>query len=453
MCETPSTVATGDFSKDFFPIAEEPLLLCPEPIRAIVSDHVRECSAPANAAAAVAFALAAAVIGPRCKITVGNRPAFTAGLHVLVAHTAIRQLDWFDLLQAHFIGVVLKMQKARQQRGDQVLKGLIDQHRNDAEAARKYCPTEAPMVEEQSELAIVSLTAKLKSSIVLHSAAPLEITAALPQAFDASILCATLGSDPLDDLALLSPQDRRKLAVMLNTLWEGRPGVEAPSMLSLLWNTPYTSLRHLAQWREFHAGALPVPLLLQFSLCPRSVDPQIKLPGEAEWNACIDRLFELRINAKEAVYYTVEAPALTEFEAGITKNLETVPECFQKHVGWLSSLPSRLALVIHVMEGGGDKIPSCTVDRAVGLAQWFGANHLKTMVSALPVRISFDTTARPDAEAIMLGKITKKGPITRRGLWRSYNKPRSETFDNTLDALLAHGKVTWNENNELAAVK
>lgn len=446
-----TSTVVGDFSKDLFAVTEDPLSLCPEPIREMVADLVRECSAPESAVVAAAMALIAAVIGPKHKIAVGNRPPVTPGFHVLVAHTALRQLDWFALLQAHFIETVFNMQKAQRQCGGPGLEFQIAQHRKDAEAATKFSPAEAPLVNEQAGLAIASLTVKLKPFIVLNSSVPQAIAGALPQAFDASILCTTMGADPIDDLALLSPQERRHLAVWLNQLWEGQPCGDSPDMLSLLWNTPYTGLRHLTDWREFHAGALPVPLLLQFSLEPHSVDPKIKLPGEAKWNACIDRLFEHRIMAKETIY-TVDSPALTEFEANIAKKLDTVPECFQKHVVWLIGLPPRLALVIHLIEGGGATIPSSAVDRAVGLVNWFGANHLRAMVSVLPVRASTDAAAGADSEGIMLAKITKKGPVTRRALWRSFNKPKAETFDNTLDALLAHGKVTWNDRKELIPV-
>lgn len=52
----------------------------------------------------------------------------------------------------------------------------------------------------------------------------------------------------------------------------------------------------------------------------------------------------------------------------------------------------------------------------------------------------------------MLRKIVSKGAVTRRKLWRSYDRPVAVKFDTTLNALLEAGKIQLNEDKAFVAL-
>lgn len=238
-----------------------------------------------------------------------------------------------------------------------------------------------------SELA--KLHARLKSDLILNSAVPKQIMEALPRNLDGGVLCTTLGTDPLDDLALLKPQERRQLAHWLNRLWEGQPLSQLPALkqLSLLWTTKVESLGHLARWREFHAGTTPVPLLVVSSVADRWGEPGARIPHEAQWERLMDDLFDRRCEAEETVLQLDEESRqpLWDFELHLRRNLHTMPREFRPHLAWLPGLAPRLALTLHLVERkNGDSISLDTAIRAVKIARFFAGKHLQATMSALP---------------------------------------------------------------------
>jgi hypothetical protein len=452
------------FLLNLFPelAGEFPLNLCPESIRLVAGDVSAVFKTSSVPAVAAALALAATAIGPRQRLRLSPRTTVTAGFNLLVARLQPRLLQWLDILQSRLLGRVAAMQRALHGDGEYGTRNLLAQYERDLNATRESHEPDPELIRHVM-LEMARLRARLKSNLILSAAGPKEILAAAAKAFDGGILCTTLGTDPLDDLALLKAEDRRQLAQWLNVQWEESviPYATALSEVTVLWHTQARSLDHLARWREFHAGTLPVPLLVQLDTSDPFENPGVLLPNEPAWVDVIDSLFDRRCVADEHVYALASdaQKPFQEFELHLRRNLHLAPPEFRSHLAWLPGLAPRLSLLFHLLEGGTElEIPSTITARATTIARWLGGRHLQALVSALPVRPQpYPTdgtaiTADTDAAAVMFGKIAAKAPISRRQLWRAYNRPRAESFNQTLDALIGAGKVQWNQDAKLVPV-
>ena len=434
-----------------------PIQRCPLSIQQIATGIHAHFNTPLEAVAVVALALAATAIGPS-RIVRHNRADLTALFNVMIAHTGTRELPWFHLLQSRLVQHVVAMQRALSKNGVEGTHRLIAQRLSDLDAARRSNNPPVDLI-EIAITEIAQLKARLKPEIILGLPSPAEITAATPNSFDTGLWLTSLGSDPLDDLSVLTPADRRLLATWLNTQWAGAelPQAAQPGKLSILWSTRTTSLRHLAHWREFHSGSMPIPLLILTSLDEPIPVPEKPLPCEAGWETLIDEAFKMRCHNHEQGYFIDPAqPLFQDFQNDIARHLEQVPEVFRNHITWLPTFAPKLALLFHILNGESErKIPRETAENAVAVARWIGGKHLQSLVAALPISSNppvTDTTAStddPQAANRMLQKIRDNGPISRRNLRRTYNRPREQGFDITLDALLATGAVKLTAKKQL----
>lgn len=130
-CESEASSNEEDLgSLGIFPgIANEfPLALLPDPVRLMIGDLVDSFEAPPVAAAAVASSLCAAAAGPCYRLQLKNHASLTAGFHILVAHNDLRQLPWFDVLQAPLVGRVASMQHDLHADGREGTWHLIQQY-------------------------------------------------------------------------------------------------------------------------------------------------------------------------------------------------------------------------------------------------------------------------------------------------------------------------------------
>jgi hypothetical protein len=120
-----------------------------------------------------------------------------------------------------------------------------------------------------------------------------------------------------------------------------------------------------------------------------------------------------------------------------------------RQINWLPCLALRLALVFWLFDpkSRGCEIGPEYVTNAVTVAEWLGSEHLAVVHSFADCGASrppADKTATVDIRdpvEVMLRKIRQKAPVSRRQLWRSYDKPRSVWFHATLESLLRAGKI------------
>jgi hypothetical protein len=230
-----------------------------------------------------------------------------------------------------------------------------------------------------------------------------------------------------------------------------------PGTLSLLWSAAETNLARLNLWKEFHSGAMPVPILLLSSGEP--MKPFVPLAETEAWQAAINHLFDARCMVKDTETYGFAAEAqliLASREEAFLAALNTAPPELARHLVWLPQFTSRIALLLRVTREAKDaEIGEQDVRAALDITRALGTAHLRTLIRVVSKskKSPADAPAPPDKSAVMLAKIISKGPIRRRDLRRTYDNPSPEWFDPTLEGLIGVGLVRRDVDGRLVAGK
>jgi hypothetical protein len=428
---------------------------CPPIIQDTAAEVIKTFGAAPEAAIAVLLNVAAAALGSRVRLQMRDTRTIAPAFSLIVGHNQFRELVWFDMLQAPLVCRVTGMQLDLYTEGTRKIEQAIKQRCADLDAAVKTDGPN-PVLVAQAKLDIARLEAGLHPSVVLNRFSIKGLAEQLAHAFDPAILSVTAGSDPMDDIASLKPAERRELVRVLNLSWEGQPiqlnRGTIPGVISLLWCTPRTNLDRLRYWREFHAGAMPAPVVLLLS--PEGPGGGVPNAHMQDWQLLVNTFFDLRCIAKEPRLYTLTAAAdklLSEWTNGFTAKLHSLPPELARHLVWLPQLARRLALLMEVMGNpNGDTISEAAAQAAVGVIRALGRAHFGTLLEVvLP-----GTTApadNTDPADKMLDTIRKKQPITRRELRRSFDDQHVGWFNKALAGLMSLGKVRTDEEGLLMA--
>jgi len=431
---------------------------CPEFMQPVATAIIHEFEAAPEAVVAAMLAIIAASLGSRFRVATRAGEQLPASFNTIIAHRSLRDLAWLALIQGPFIARVNEMQMALSRDGIGETEKEIEKRLADQRAAIKTRLPSQPLI-DQLKRDIARLQARLRPHVITDKLSIRMIGELLTRAFDNSILAVTTSTDPLDDLSIAKPAERREIARILNMSWAGKPiplnKGSVPGAVNLLWSTPEANLARLNSWREFHGGTMPVPILLLESSEPmRLIKPMAE---GAAWRAVVDHLFDVRCTTEEVATYvfTPEADAyLVAWEEAYLVTLDTGPLELARHLIWLPHLAYRIALLVRVTrEAEGTEISIEDVRAAVAITKALGAAHLRTLAKFIYSAKSgtTDATDCPDKSAVMLAIIRRKQPVTRRGLWRTYNDPRAEWFIPALEKLINAGLVRYDERGSLVA--
>ena len=433
---------------------------CPAFMKPVASVIIEKYAAPAEAVVGAMLSVTAAALGSRYRVATRTGEQFPASFNLVIAHQSLRNLGWFDLIQCPFIARVNEMQIALHRDGMNAVEREIEKRLADQRASIRTKLPDQRLI-DQLKRDIARLQARLRPHVVTDKLSIRMIAELLTRAFDNSILAFTTSTDPLDDLSTLKPIERREVARILNISWGGKPiplnRGSVPGTVSLLWTTPEGNLARLNSWREFHSGTMPVPILLLSSSEPMKLIRPME-EGTA-WAAAVDHLFDVRCTAEEVRTYGFTSGAdayLAAWEEAYLAALDTVPTELAKHLVWLTALAYRVALLNRVTrDGNGNEIEEEDVRAAVAITKRLGAAHLRMLGRFVSPGKGgpTDATDRTDKSADMLAKIRKKGPISRRGLWRTYDAPRAEWYYPALEKLIDAGLVRYDETGALVACK
>lgn len=425
---------------------------CPEFMRSVATAVIREYAAAPEAVIGAMLAVAAASLGNRFRVATRSGDVLPAAFNTIIAHRSLRHLGWLDLIQCPLVARVTEMQLLLKRDGIQATEHAITKRLADFDAAKKMRQLSQDMI-DKLKLDLARMQARLRPHVLTNRLSMKMIGDHFTQAFDHSLLAVTAHTDPLDDLSTLKPAERREIAALLNQSWAGKPillnkGV-IPGTVTLLWSTPQANLGRLSVWREFHEGMMPVPILLLTSDEPmKLIRPMAE--GTA-WHDAIDDLFDIRCAQKEDAVYSFATAAdqhLATWEEAFLAALDTVQSELARHLVWLPQLACRIALLFRITrEAEGMEISTEDVQAAIAITEALGAAHLRTLTRFVwrEKEGSTDAIDRTDKSAVMLAKIRKRGPISRRGLWRSYDDPRAEWFVPILAKLIHTGLVRHDE--------
>jgi len=335
----------------------------------------------------------------------------------------------------------------------EIQKRLADQRE-----AIKTVPLTQGMI-DRLKADVARLQARLYPHVISDRLSVRTIGDLLTKSFDNSVVALTISTDGLDDLGVLKPVERRDIARILNLAWAGKmiplSSGSIPGTVSVLWATPQANLARLGTWKEFHGGAMPVPILLLSSTEPMKVIKQIA--EVAVWRDIVNHFFDARCTEEIGRTYSFTSDAeayLATWEEEYLATLDTVPPEMGRHLVWLPALACRIAMLIRVTrEGNGNEISLEDVRAAVVITKGLASAHLRTLVKFMfPGKTGkTDGVDRADRSAIMLAKIRQEGPLTQRELRRTYNDPNPEWFVPALEKLIDAGLVRYDEKGALVA--
>jgi hypothetical protein len=169
----------------------------------------------------------------------------------------------------------------------------------------------------------------------------------------------------------------------------------------------------------------------------------------------VEQLLDHRFLNIEVPYtFTPEAQSvLNGFADEIEAGFPGVPVSLIPHLAWLPELCERVAVILWILRSRDSPVDAAAaaVDDAVVVAKWLGRQHLRNLLSGHPIADGAAGADHADAAAEMLHKIRQKGPLTRRQLYRSYDKARGDWFFPVLESLLDAGKAVYVDGGRLVA--
>lgn len=450
--EKPAEEDAPPFVSALFPLqpAEAGLSHCPEILRGIVGDIVKQCGARPEHVTAVALCVAAVAMGQAQKINHLRGPASPAFFNLVLSHNAPGSLPWFDLLASPLVDRVMKMQVVLYDKGQAAKERQVAQAVLGFQDAARTIHAEKDLM-RIAEADVARKRAGLKPFVIMGRFDIQMLSEALPLAFDNCVTFMALGSDPGDQLLRLKADQRSRLAEILNRSLKGTPltiGRKTHAAhVSLLWQTAQPTSAIVGAG-GFDPRFLAVPMLLLSENAAKPITQLSKLPHEAAWSKTLEVLFDLRCKEKVGIFpLSKEAEAaLSEFGGQIESNLEVIPEKCRPHVNWLPELARRVTLLFWILNCGKEVVVDVkTAADAIAVVKWIGRQHLRAVASAAAAVFTDHT----DWMSVMLTKIEAKAPISRRELWRSFDNPRVKWFSPALESLISSGRVRRNDRKEL----
>jgi hypothetical protein len=155
-----------------------------------------------------------------------------------------------------------------------------------------------------------------------------------------------------------------------------------------------------------------------------------------------------------------ESLEMLEWFAGkLGEKLEVVPRLLRRHFDWMPDLVVRLALLLAVADRLTGAQPMANIigidemSRAILLGWWFVQEHYDALQWVLGTSPDSSVDDEPDTfgstdgtdrialEGMILERLSREGPLTRRELTRSFHKLPSRERDEVLRKLVREGKV------------
>jgi hypothetical protein len=172
---------------------------------------------------------------------------------------------------------------------------------------------------------------------------------------------------------------------------------------------------------------------------------------ESQWTGhLVEKLLPRRLECKRLEHH-LESRAIERWDDFRTRAREQAgkePACISAHLRQLAGLSLRLALGYHLVMGMGE-------EREIALETYLRGRDLATKVSAAHVRnlrLLQDRIYHQDLEAHMEVVVTKvriKGPMTKRGIARSFHDQDYDRHIPAIEEALDRGLLQLSEDNRL----
>jgi hypothetical protein len=276
------------------------------------------------------------------------------------------------------------------------------------------------------------------------------------RAFDRFITILRPHGGGLDDFVGLRAADRREVVRLIQAtvagddlaLFDGLPC--AGVGMNALWAIPPDDL--LAIHRDPLLGR--PENLANFLIVDLDCESDAQAPtpeAQRQWTGhLVARLLPRRLSRK-GFHYVLEAQAIEEYDDFRTRASEQAGKeagCISAHLRQLAGLSLRLALGYHLVMGMGE-------EREIALETYLRGRDLATKVSAAHVRnlrLLQDRIYHQDLEAHMEVVVTKvriKGPMTKRGIARSFHDQDYDRHIPAIEEALDRGLLQLSEDNRL----
>lgn len=424
----------------------------PQPLIA-VTEELTSFGVSPKAVVAAALAVATSALGSAAVVgSLKSRRNVTPAFNLILAMTGDRSPAWLSILTSDLYDWIFERQKLLIQWGDDQLDKRIRKATADLQSQRGTLP---PETLEQLENGLALLETARRPVAFTAKLAPKKIAKAIKYCFDGAVFLGDPTSDLVPSFAALRAMEQNDFARMIRASWSGLPPFTGDEFIAgsttLFWVIEEASLFPLFDIEVVTEAPMPVLWITS----PRNGPCGGKLSSEKAWSAYIHRilLFRQKRTCANFSLNTEAAAVIGEFERQIA-GLE-VP-CGARHLAFLPELAVRFAVLLEVCKEAKGKellITEESATAAVRLTRWLAQEHLELLRNHLPAIMPYaDSTACADAsspEEVMQRKIERRGALTSRELWRSYNKPRAQWFHATLNSLIQSGKVILTPDQRL----
>jgi hypothetical protein len=208
------------------------------------------------------------------------------------------------------------------------------------------------------------------------------------------------GGDALGALMSAPPNERRRIAMMGG--WNG-----GDTSISALWCASEAEARR--------AMTICEPILRDFLIIDAgATDAEITAPAPCAWDDFVLRLLQVRLQ-QEVITYELDAAGKSEFLGYVNRTRRMVRDLDAAVVALWPQQVLKVTALLHILAGGLNAllIDAKHVSAAVSLDE-VGGTQLR-----LRSRCAADSLEHQ--VSVMIAKIRRHGPLTRRQLFRRYD--------------------------------
>ena len=435
---------------------EQAIAGLPQPLIA-VTEELTSVGVSPKAVVAAALAVATSGLGSAAVVRgLKSRRNVTPAFNLILAMTGDRSPAWLSILTSDLYDWIFERQKLLIQWGDDQLDKRIKKATADLQSQRSRLP---PETLEKMENGLALLETARRPVAFTEKLAPKKIAKAIKYCFDGAVFLGDPTSDLVPSFAALRAMEQHDFARMIRASWSGLPPFTGDEFIlgatTLFWVIEEASLFPLFDIEVVTEAPMPVLWITSPRNGPCGGG---KLSSEKAWSDYIHRILLFRQKRTCAQFsLNVEAAAvLGEFERQIAGLDPEGPCGIARHLAFLPELAVRFAVLLEVckeVKGNEQVITEESATAAVRLTRWLAQEHLEVLRNHLPaIKPYADNTACADKsspEEVMQRKIERRGTLTTRELWRSYNKPRAQWFHDTLNSLIQSGKVIRTPDQQL----
>jgi len=275
---------------------------------------------------------------------------------------------------------------------------------------------------------------------------------------DGSIFNLDIDATTWMSVARLSPAKSRETGSRLAAGWRASPIARKGEILPA---STISSLSQVgsAEFPKFWANRRIEENRLRSILLPANVDfsgysvKKLTTRGE-EVRAFFERTLKIlfaRLEGRQQTNVSLSQEAEAIF-LDFVLEIESIPACspiLREIVQSASSMALRLALLFHLGKGEASLLTPDTMKRACHIAAWCVSGTAHLLLSGMEQNAPGEDDLENEIW-VVVAKVRKKGPLSRRELYRTFHDQSSSRHIPTVEKAISRGLLCENEDGSLS---